>query len=104
MSQADLMVLNIHLEVALVSVCHKCRIGKSLWKLGIYGLLTSRFGLEHVCKQVVLEYPVPMQMLSYRSTSFIGSYDRLQFHQEAMLFWLNHKKPLSVFPHMHSLP
>ena len=25
----------------------------------------------HVCKQVVLEYPVPMQMLSYRSTSFI---------------------------------
>ena len=24
-------------------VCHKCRIGKSLWKLGIYGLLTSRF-------------------------------------------------------------
>ena len=45
------------------------RQGKSLWKLGIYGLLTSRFGLEHVCKQVVLEYPVPMQMLSYRSTS-----------------------------------
>ena len=43
MSQTDLMILNIHLEVALVSVCHKCRIGKSLWKLGIYGLLTSRF-------------------------------------------------------------
>ena len=79
MSQADLMVLNIHLEVALMSVSHKCRIGKSLWKLGIYGLLTSRFGLEHVCKQVVLEYPVPMQMLSYRSTSFIGSYDRRCF-------------------------
>ena len=33
------MILNIHLEVALVSVCHKCRIGKSHWKLGIYGLL-----------------------------------------------------------------
>ena len=75
MSQTDLMILNIHLEVALVSVCHKCRIGKSLWKLGIYGLLTSRFWLEHVCKQVVLEYPVPMQMLSYRSTRFISSYD-----------------------------
>ena len=38
MSQADLMVLNIHLEVALMSVSLKCRIGKSLWKLGIYGL------------------------------------------------------------------
>ncbi len=43
MSQTDLMILNIHLEVALVSVCHKCQIGKSHWKLGIYGLLTSRF-------------------------------------------------------------
>ena len=43
MSKAAMIEIHIPLEVALVSVSHKCRIGKSLWKLGIYGLLTSRF-------------------------------------------------------------
>ena len=65
MGKADLMIPEIHLEIALVSVCDECGIGKAVWETGIYGLLPSWLHLIYICKWVVLEYPVPMLFPSY---------------------------------------
>ena len=48
-------------------------MGQTIRKLGIYGFLTSRLQLIHIGKSIRLEYPVPVQLLSYSGTGLVCS-------------------------------
>lgn len=72
--QADLMLLDVHIEIAPVPVRHKRRVGQTVRELGVYGLLASRLHLIHIGKQVVLEYPVPVQLFPDSGAGLVGSY------------------------------
>ena len=80
MGQTDLVVFDVHLEIALVPVCYERRIGQPVWKPGVYGLLASRLQLIYIGKDVILEYPVPVQLLSHGGTSLVCSHDWREFY------------------------
>ena len=76
MRKADLMVLDLHIEIAAVPVCYQRRVGQTIGKLGIYGLHAPRLHLVYVGKEVGLEYPVPVQFLSDCSPCLVSPCDR----------------------------
>ena len=80
------MVLDVHIEITPVPVCHKRRVGQSVRELRVYGLLASRLHLIYIGEQVVLEYPVPVQLFPDSGTGLVGSHHRGALNPLAYFF------------------